>query len=291
MRKSRKFISLPIISLEEGQKIGVIKDIIIDPIRKELAAILVEQRGWFKEQKIIPYSKVRSAGVDAITVEKSSSVDKAANFPGIMGLINDKIALIGARVITETGVIIGQVDEFWVDELSGKLIALDITGNLFNSILKGTGQLSVEHIRTIGPDVLVACEGAETLLTNLDGGLQDRVKNLKDITSQLFSATWEKTKNLGKLVDEEYEQLVNAESASPKADTDMAASQKDGLPIDHPLPDGPEQQRVTSEDPDQVVTEEVLPANTPETELAPVEVLPQPLSQEQSEPKEPPTLN
>ena len=120
MLKSKKFIGMPVISLEEGQRIGKIKELVVNPTTKVVVALLIEQKGWFKDQKFIPYSKVCSVGNDAITIEQSSSVQKGTSLPDIVQLTKNKFTIIGCKVIAENGTVLGVVEEFFVDAASGK---------------------------------------------------------------------------------------------------------------------------------------------------------------------------
>ena len=87
---------MPVISLAEGQQIGIVKALVINPLLKSITALMVEQKGWFKEQKYIPYSKVRSVGNDVLTIEYKSSLDKTVGLPEIMDLLKNKVDIIGA---------------------------------------------------------------------------------------------------------------------------------------------------------------------------------------------------
>lgn len=207
MRRSRKFISMPVISLEDGLQIGQVRGLVVNPTAKTVSALLVEQKKWFKEQKIIPFMKIRSIGDDAITIEKNSTVQRPANLPEIISLLKEKVELIGAKVIAENGTTLGFVDDYYITTNSGEIVGLEISGNFLNSLLKGKAHLSMEHIRTIGKKVLVATEGAENYLEPVDGGLQETLRSLKETSSQLLETTWEKTvdfsKNISKKLEKE----------------------------------------------------------------------------------------
>lgn len=216
MLKSKKFISMPIVSLEEGQQIGTVRGIIVNPFKRELAALIIDQKGWFKDQKIIPYTKVRSVGDHAITVEKSNSVEKATNLPEILKLIKENYELAGAKVVTENGSALGYVDEFLVDPSNGQITSIEVSGKFLNSFFKGKASLSMEFTRTIGKEVVIVQEQALDELVKVDGGIQETLLNIKDSTSQLWETTVQKTKELGKNlkkeIDEEFKKDSNEQT-------------------------------------------------------------------------------
>ncbi|AQS57860.1 PRC-barrel domain-containing protein [Desulforamulus ferrireducens] len=197
MRKSKKFIGMPVISLAEGQQLGTVKGLVVDPAEQKVAALIIEQKGWFKEQKFVPYSKVRSVGADAITIDQSAAVEKAASLPEILKLYKDKITVINCKVLAENGSQLGVVDEYYVDEFNGNIVGLELSGTLLNSLMKGKSFLDISFVKTIGKELIVTSNDAAENLVKSDGGLQDTVKHLRDSTSQLWDSTLQITKELG----------------------------------------------------------------------------------------------
>ncbi|MDP4125426.1 MAG: PRC-barrel domain-containing protein [Bacillota bacterium] len=189
MKPSRKYLSLPIISLKEGQQIGYVKNIILDATTKSLAAIVVDPKGFFKDQRIIPYSKVISVGDDAITIDKESHVEKASNLPELFDLVKEKLTIIGTKMVTETGKTLGTADEYYVDPQTGKITHIEISGGKLEGFLSGKALISADYITTIGHDVIVTQKGSENTLTVAEKGLSDSFKSLIHTTSNLASET------------------------------------------------------------------------------------------------------
>lgn len=258
MKKSRKFISMPIISLEEGIQIGTVRNLIIDSAKMEIAAIFIDQRGWFREQKIIPYSRIRSIGDDAITIDQSANVQRSFSLPEILRLIKEKADPIGVRVITEKGTVLGVVDEYYADEKTGKIVSLEISGKFLESLFKGRALLSTTYVRTMGSDIIVVANDAEEGLEKVDGGLQETISTLKEGTSTLFESTLSKTKEISKNLKERYDhrmKQINAakEAAKESADPTDSKEHDDSVP--------PEEVDVSSTITSEVKisTEEILP--------------------------------
>lgn len=198
MRESNKFIGLPVISLEDSLRVGIVRELVVDPVKKEISGLILEQKGWFKEQKIVPYNKVRNIGEDAITIEKSSSVEKPTNLPEIIDLIKNKTLITGAKVVTEEGINIGNVEEFSIEERTGHIMELEITGTFIEGLMKGTARLSINQVKTIGKEIIIAAEKAEDTLEKTDGGLNKTLLNFKETTSNLLENTLLKTKQVSK---------------------------------------------------------------------------------------------
>ncbi|OLN28181.1 PRC-barrel domain-containing protein [Desulfosporosinus metallidurans] len=189
MKPSRKYLSLPIISLQEGQQIGYVKAIILNASTKSLAAIVVDPKGFFKDQRIIPYSRVVSVGDDAITIDKESHVEKTSNLPELFDLVKEKLTIIGTKMVTETGKTLGTADEYYVEPQTGKITQIEISGGKLEGFLSGKALIAAEYIMTIGHDVIVTQKGSENALTVADKGLNDSFKNLVHSTTHLASET------------------------------------------------------------------------------------------------------
>ncbi|RJE47802.1 MULTISPECIES: PRC-barrel domain-containing protein [unclassified Dehalobacter] len=187
MLPSKKILSLSIISLKEGQQIGFVRNIVIDPKAKAVAALVVDPKGFFKEQRIIPYNRVVSIGENVITVSTENQAEKATNLPDILELLKEKTAIIGTKVITASGKTLGIIEEFYIDTESGMISSLDISGGKIEGFFKGKASLNADDILTIGSDVVVAVKGCEERLELFTKGINDNVKSLIQIASQKAS--------------------------------------------------------------------------------------------------------
>lgn len=222
MIKSQKLISLPVISLEDGLEVGIVRDLVIKPSAKVVYALIVDQRKWFKDQKIIPFSKIRSIGDDAITIEQNNSAQKPANLPEMVGLIKENVALIEAKVIAEDGTTLGFVEEYYVDRHTGAILQLELGGNFLNSLLKGNGLLAADYIKTMGKKVLVASEGAAGHLRQIDGGLPETLRNLKDSSRHLLGNSWDKTVDMGKTLSRKLDKFTSSHAGDqPQVPNDV----------------------------------------------------------------------
>ncbi len=198
MKKSKNFLSMPIISVSEGQQIGIVKGLVVNPQKMQVSALLVDQKGFFKDQRVIPYSKVKSVGDHAITIDKTNNAEKAVNLPEIVGLIKEKVSPIGTKVVTESGKGLGSVEEFYIDPSTGKIIALEIAGSFLTGLFKGRALLQSEDLVTIGKDVIITALGAEDRITPVETGISETLKSVLDSTANLWDSTLQHTKELSK---------------------------------------------------------------------------------------------
>ena len=212
MLRSRKLLSMPIISLEEGISVGIVRNLVINPEKMEVAALVMNQRGWLSEQKIVPYAKVRSVGNDVITIEQSSNIQKIVKHSDLVKLVRQKADPIATKVVTENGTILGLVDEYYIDETTGKIDKLEISGKFLENLFKGRALMSCNYIRTMGSDIIIVKESTELNLEKIEGGLQETFNSLKQNTTQLWESTKQRTKNISKNLKDKYDKKETAPS-------------------------------------------------------------------------------
>lgn len=198
MKKSREYSSMPIISLSEGQQIGTVRSLVLNHHAMEVAALLIEQKGFFKDQRVIPYSRVRSVGDNAITVDKADTAEKATSLPEIITMIKERFDIHNTKVITESGKVLGLVEEFYVDPVTGAIVCLDISASFLSVLFKGSSRIMRKDLVTLGKDVIIAASKSEDRLIAVETTLAGTLKSVKDSTAQFFNSSIEKTKDLGK---------------------------------------------------------------------------------------------
>ncbi|MFZ5898956.1 MAG: PRC-barrel domain-containing protein [Bacillota bacterium] len=184
MRKARELVGLPVISLEEGLKIGNVKTLIINPASKAVVALVVEEKGFFKEQKFIPFVKVHSVGANALTVAQSASAAKASSLPELVQLWKEKTTVTGCRVVTENGTVLGWVQDYLVDTVTGAITGLEVASSGIGGAVKGRSFIPAEVLRTIGKEVIVTADEALDRIQKIDGGLEARFIDVLEKTKE-----------------------------------------------------------------------------------------------------------
>lgn len=158
MKKSFDIIGLPIISITEGTELGKVKSLVINPATGAVAALVIDDGKWYLGAKLLPFSAITGLGEYAVTIENSNSVALYSANQEFEKLLSAEIAVIGTKVLTKSGRILGKVNEIIVD-LSGKITACeveDVNGDITH--------LPAQRVLTFGKDVLVVGETDEPVL-------------------------------------------------------------------------------------------------------------------------------
>ena len=157
MKKSVDILGLPIISITEGKEFGKAKALVINPATGAVAALAIDDGKWYLGAKLLPFSAITGVGEYAITIENSSSVTLYSDNQELEKLLIAEIEVIGTKVLTKTGRILGKVNEIIVD-LSGKITACEVEGT--NGDIT---HLPTERVLTFGKEVLIVSETDEPI--------------------------------------------------------------------------------------------------------------------------------
>ena len=81
MRKGKDAGGLLVITRDSGKKVGKVEDLVLDRQGSRILGILVDEAGWFKEAKVVPWSSFRVIGLDAVVIDEEASAKKASEVP------------------------------------------------------------------------------------------------------------------------------------------------------------------------------------------------------------------
>jgi len=153
MRTGKDLAGLAIIDVRDGRRLGAVNEIVISPDDGKLLGFVMKRGGLFSsEEAVVEMADVRSIGPDAITVEGDEVAHTAeasgAAFKEARG--GDR-SLVGRKVVTQNGSVVGQISDFVVNEEQGRVTALIVGGGM----LEQGNALQADRIVSVGPDVII----------------------------------------------------------------------------------------------------------------------------------------
>lgn len=77
--KGKNIVGLKVLSLDTGEFLDDVDELIFDPKEHKVKAFVVDEGGWFSDAKIILFNDVKSIGKDAITIESKNLVKRYLN--------------------------------------------------------------------------------------------------------------------------------------------------------------------------------------------------------------------
>jgi len=210
-KSAKKLIAKPVYSISEGLLLGYVKNIVIDNKEKCVLALITERRRMTREEKIIPFAHLQSIGEDAVTINKAAHAEVKPNLPQIVRQMNNPLQVVGARVFSVGGKIIGKVIDFYFEEDTGKISALEIgEGNL----LKEKVLLPGKYIITIAGGTIMVDDLALNDLVGSENSLKEGFDKAISGISQNISAAFNKRK-------EEPTVIMEEQTPTPEEPTDI----------------------------------------------------------------------
>lgn len=149
-------IGLPVISINEGQELGKVKDLLINPTGGSVAALIIDDGKWYFGAKLLPFSGVSGIGEYAVTIDSANLIINVNNAPDLEQFLIADIKVIGAKVLTKDGFIQGKVTE----------ILIDAAGKIACEVEDANGQISQinsDKIMTFGKNVIIVADKDEVV--------------------------------------------------------------------------------------------------------------------------------
>jgi uncharacterized protein YrrD len=194
-RLAGELIGLPVVTLDGGSKLAKVEDMIVDPARRQVLALVVQEKVLGRPARAIPFGRLTASGPDALVVQNSKVTLDVDRDPVLKGLDNGQ-RVQGAEVMTDDGRRIGTVRDMLIDDRTGEIKAY--------SVARGDGDalrsIPSDSVVSMGKEILyVSAAAAErvapTAALALEEGDAARVtvrrKGVKDETESSQSAAAE----------------------------------------------------------------------------------------------------
>jgi uncharacterized protein YrrD len=180
MRKGSDVIGKAVVTYDTGKKIERIRDLIFDQKRNQLLGFLVEEKGLFRDAKVIPLQEVQAIGLDAIVVHSKESVVGADHIPVIKEILHHNNVLMGTRILTTTGIDLGGLVDLFFDEHSGLVEGYEVSGGVFADAYSGRSFVPAPETLKIGGDVAFVPPETAQMMQEQVGGIRGAVQAAGD---------------------------------------------------------------------------------------------------------------
>lgn len=127
-----QLIDRPVVSLETANKLGHVADLLADPVSGQLAGLSVNRLD--ESYALTSMLDVHGIGPDAIIVERDQSLVLAGASP-LNTLPRAKINLIGVKVITEHGQLVGNISNLYLCIDKRPVFIYEVRSSLFDKLL------------------------------------------------------------------------------------------------------------------------------------------------------------
>ncbi|MGH2708922.1 MAG: PRC-barrel domain-containing protein [Actinomycetota bacterium] len=113
LARATELIGMPVITIDGGEDIAEVKDVVFNPETNELLGFTLNKRGRFRGpmKQLLPWPRVSAVGRDAIMVGSDAAFGESADVPADLANPPPGHDVIGNAVVTDSGVQLAYVTD------------------------------------------------------------------------------------------------------------------------------------------------------------------------------------
>jgi uncharacterized protein YrrD len=144
-----------ILSLRDGEKIGQVDDILIDPETLSVGGLVSSSGGLFEQRnRIILAEDIDRWGKDAVLVQDANVFRSFDDFPEKEKWLSATNKLTGLTVVSTSGDKIGQIDDVLIDN-DGRMAAYRVSSGFADRSFGRSKEIPANTTKKLGKDVVI----------------------------------------------------------------------------------------------------------------------------------------
>jgi len=154
MKTTQQIVGLPVISISDGNEIGMVKNVIINAAKGTVDFFVIDSGVRSLAGGVIPAGRVLGIGEYALTIQDPDDISDIVKIPAAIELLQKNITVKGTRVVTKKGSLLGEAGDIYIneDDESYSIMGVEFIPGKPN--LKG-GIIPRSSIITFGKNILV----------------------------------------------------------------------------------------------------------------------------------------
>lgn len=225
MLKGKEVIGRKVITLDNGEQVDTVHDLVFDYQANEVLALLVDEGGWFRAARVVPFENIRSIGEDAVMIGSADQVVSTRDDSRIAELLDTKTGLIGLNLLTEDGEDLGRIADVYFDDHTGKVLGYEATGGLFSDMSNGRTFVPAPERVNIGTDAaIVPVSVAASMREQEPGGIKGALSSAGSSISGAASSVTESVKGAAGNLAEATRERQKAFVVGKTAGSDVATN-------------------------------------------------------------------
>ncbi|GMA14482.1 photosystem reaction center subunit H [Deinococcus metallilatus] len=187
MIKGKELLGRNIVAIDNGERVASVHDLVFDHQANQLLGLLVDEGGWFRAARVVPFEAVRAFGEDAVMVDSAASVTSTRDDGRLAEVLDSKISLIGLTLLTTDGENLGKIADVYFDEHTGRVEGYEATGGIFSDLSSGRTFVPAPESVQIGEDAaIVPVSVAAAMQEQEPGGLKGAVQSAGQSLSEAY---------------------------------------------------------------------------------------------------------
>ena len=117
-----------VVDVDHAEKLGKVDRVVLDPDARHVAGFVVSQGSSLfnqKEHLLLSAASVHAIGPDAVTVHRGEGAVLASGGLDHLPRVSD---MIGRKVVSDQGRLLGTVDDVLIDETDGRIVGYTLAG-------------------------------------------------------------------------------------------------------------------------------------------------------------------
>lgn len=211
--KAKDLIGLPVVTYNRGVKAYEVEDMILDPDRRQVLALLVEEGSLFRSAKAVPFGRISAIGPDAVIIPDGKAVIEV-NRDNVLKRLHNEQSVRGLRVLTDDGRRLGTVEDLLLDSKTGEVRGYYVSQGRMVSVGQGQRWLPAESVLNMGMRVLyVPASVADDFDRQLGGiagtleGAGGKLRTAGEQANQRLENLGEKARESGSKLNEQLGQV------------------------------------------------------------------------------------
>jgi uncharacterized protein YrrD len=141
MTRLREAIGRAVVARDTAETVGQLAGAVIDPASRRVVAL---QTGKGNKGRLADWTSLTGVGPDAVVVDTEASLRQASG-DREERVVKGDVPLLGGRVLTDRGDVLGTLDDVEFDESTGAVVAL----------VAGEATIPAARLRSIGSFAVV----------------------------------------------------------------------------------------------------------------------------------------
>ena len=131
--------------------------------------------------------------------------------------MKNKQPLLGAKVFSESGTLLGIVDELLYDKETGSIDSLEISGRFLESVFRGRISIPATAVTTFGRDAIIVETNYRKNMRSIESPAKTKLDTLKSSGKKFFGSTKKATKKLSESLTDSIDEFTgNKETETPE---------------------------------------------------------------------------
>lgn len=179
MKTTQQIVGMPVISISDGNEIGMVKNVIINAAKGTVDFFVIDSGIRSLAGGVIPAGRVLGIGEYALTIQEPDDISDIVKIPAAIELLQKNITVTGTRVLTKKGSLLGEAGDIYIneDDQSYGIVGVEFLPEKPNM---KSGIIPRSSIITFGKNLLVVNEDVMDMLLDVPSeihSLADQKKN------------------------------------------------------------------------------------------------------------------